>query len=211
MCETFDQDCTWFFENVVISIPWCSIGINLYWYSMCISVCSRHQLCTKTQTIFRKHLFQAIHVLFFCLLEGQIFQDSLDLISFKATHFVHFTPLGWCPYLPTGAPVPWSCWGKMGPEVSYAFHSVGVQQLTGLLLPINLPYPGKSTESTCCTSSFLRGNVWVNQRGAPTCRRNLFSYSGYQKYSWIQGPWKLEPYGPWTLYSWVLLITRVWV
>ena len=28
----------------------------------------------------------------------------------------------------------------------------------------------------------LRGNVWVNQRGAPTCRHNLCSYSGYQKY-----------------------------
>ncbi len=26
----------------------------------------------------------------------------------------------------------------------------------------------------------LRGNVGENQRGAPTCRRNLCSYSGYQ-------------------------------
>ncbi len=42
----------------------------------------------------------------------------------------------------------------------------------------------------------LRGNVGENQRGAPTCRRNLCSYSGYQKYLWIQGP-----YGPRTLYS----------
>ncbi len=37
----------------------------------------------------------------------------------------------------------------------------------------------------------LRGNVWVNQRGAPTCRRNLCSYFGYQKYLWIQGPWAI--------------------
>ena len=37
----------------------------------------------------------------------------------------------------------------------------------------------------------LRGNVWENQRCAPTCRHNLCSYSGYQKYSWIQGPWAI--------------------
>ena len=37
----------------------------------------------------------------------------------------------------------------------------------------------------------LRGNVWVNQRGAPTCRHNLCSYSGYQKYSRMQGPWAI--------------------
>ncbi len=30
---------------------------------------------------------------------------------------------------------------------------------------------------------YIRGNVGENQRGAPTCRRNLCSYSGYQKYS----------------------------
>ncbi len=30
----------------------------------------------------------------------------------------------------------------------------------------------------------LRGNVGENQRGAPNCRRNLCSYSGYQKYSY---------------------------
>ncbi len=35
--------------------------------------------------------------------------------------------------------------------------------------------------------SHLRGNVWVNQRGAPSCRANLRSFSGHQKYSWIQG------------------------
>ncbi len=29
----------------------------------------------------------------------------------------------------------------------------------------------------------LRGNVGENQRGAPTYRHNLGSYSGYQKYS----------------------------
>ncbi len=29
----------------------------------------------------------------------------------------------------------------------------------------------------------LRGNVGENQRGALACRRNLCSYSGYQKYS----------------------------
>ncbi len=37
----------------------------------------------------------------------------------------------------------------------------------------------------------LRGNVGENQRGAPTCRRNLCSYFGYQKYSWIQGSWAM--------------------
>ena len=31
----------------------------------------------------------------------------------------------------------------------------------------------------------LRGNVGENQRGALTCRRNLCSYSGYQKYSFM--------------------------
>ncbi len=31
----------------------------------------------------------------------------------------------------------------------------------------------------------LRGNVGENQRGAPTCRRNLCSYSGYQKYLYL--------------------------
>ncbi len=29
----------------------------------------------------------------------------------------------------------------------------------------------------------LRGNVGENQRGVPTCRYKLCSYSGYQKYS----------------------------
>ncbi len=37
----------------------------------------------------------------------------------------------------------------------------------------------------------LRGNVWVNQRGAQTCRPNLCLYSGHQKYSWIQSPWAI--------------------
>ncbi len=40
----------------------------------------------------------------------------------------------------------------------------------------------------------LRGNVRVNQRGARTSRCNLCSYSGHWKY----------------LYSWVLLMTKVW-
>ncbi len=34
--------------------------------------------------------------------------------------------------------------------------------------------------------NFLRGNVGENQTDPPTCQRNLCSYSGYQKYSWIQ-------------------------
>ena len=49
----------------------------------------------------------------------------------------------------------------------------------------------------------LRGNVGENQRGAQTCQRNLSTYSGHWKYSWIQGPramcWKaveLPPIGP---------------
>ncbi len=35
-------------------------------------------------------------------------------------------------------------------------------------------------------SSVLRGNVGENQRGAPACRCNLCSYSGYQKYEIAQ-------------------------
>ncbi len=31
----------------------------------------------------------------------------------------------------------------------------------------------------------LRGNVGENQRGAPTCRHNLCSYSGYHTIIWI--------------------------
>ncbi len=72
----------------------------------------------------------------------------------------------------------------------------------------NIPTKIKETRHDLChidLEQILRGNVWENQRGAPACRRNLCSYSGYQKYSWIQGPWAI-----WTLYSWVLLITRVW-
>ena len=48
-------------------------------------------------------------------------------------------------------------------------------------------------------TSVLRGNVWENQRGAPTCRNNLCSYSGYQKYSWIQGPWAIDSFTMQTL------------
>ncbi len=36
-------------------------------------------------------------------------------------------------------------------------------------------------------SLILRGNVWINQRGAPTCWWNLCSYPGYQMLSWIKG------------------------
>ncbi len=35
-------------------------------------------------------------------------------------------------------------------------------------------------------TKILRGNVWENQRGAPTCRRNLLLYSGHWKYSWME-------------------------
>ncbi len=37
----------------------------------------------------------------------------------------------------------------------------------------------------------LRGDVWENQRDAPGCRPNLYSYSGHWKYSCIQGPWAI--------------------
>ncbi len=40
-------------------------------------------------------------------------------------------------------------------------------------------------------SPILWGNVGENQRGVPTCRHNLCSYSGHWKYSWIQGPWDI--------------------
>ena len=40
-----------------------------------------------------------------------------------------------------------------------------------------------NTINTCTYIVKLRGNVGENQRGAPTCRHNLCSYSGYQKYS----------------------------
>ncbi len=39
--------------------------------------------------------------------------------------------------------------------------------------------------TTCPKIIQLRGNVGENQSGAPTCQRNLCSYSGYQKYSWM--------------------------
>ena len=42
-----------------------------------------------------------------------------------------------------------------------------------------------------CHIVALRGNVGENQTDPPTCRLNLYSYSGYQKYSWIQGPWAI--------------------
>ncbi len=42
----------------------------------------------------------------------------------------------------------------------------------------NFKKPTDILRSLCIT---LRGNVGENQRGAPTCRRNLCSYSGYKK------------------------------
>ncbi len=50
----------------------------------------------------------------------------------------------------------------------------------------------------------LRGNVGETQTDPPTCRYNLCPYSGYLSI------YSVRTNGPWTLYSWVLLITRVW-
>ncbi len=66
----------------------------------------------------------------------------------------------------------WSVW-----PLSLILPALQVKNLLVWLVP-NLAH---------AVSQLLRGNVGENQTDPPTCRHNLCSYSGYQKYSWIQG------------------------